>query len=131
MLVLGLLLAVAAAAFGAVVTVEDWGGPTYPINGFGHHLGDLTLAEVFLAGVILCAIFFFGLWLSSVSSTLRRRRSLRRRAEARALREQYEEIAAERDRLARELESYRGQATDTATYPRESSAERDDAHRVS
>ncbi|MBX5447468.1 MAG: hypothetical protein IRZ27_02970 [Acidothermus cellulolyticus] len=130
MLVIGLLIAAAAAAFGAVVTVEDWGGSTYAVRGFGHHLANLTLAEIFLAGVILCAIFFFGLWLSSLSSTLHRRRSLRRRAEMRSLREQYEEVVAERDRLARELEAQRGRTSDAAAYPREPQVERDDAHRL-
>ncbi len=114
MLIIGLMIAAAAAVFAAVVTIEDWGGPSYTIHGFGHVLGSLTLAEVFVAGLGISAIFFLALWLASFSSSLQRRRSARRRAEARALRENYEAVLAERDQLARELgrESHYAQGDD-------------------
>jgi uncharacterized membrane protein len=131
MLIIGLLVALAAAVFAAVLLAEDWGGTTYTINGFGHVLGHLTLAEIFLSGIILTAIFFMALWLASVSSRMRRRASARRRAENRAIREEHENTLAERDRLARELDAERArnaerQATADqvepyrpATYPRD------------
>jgi uncharacterized membrane protein len=107
MLIIGLLIVVAAAAFAGAVISENWGGSTYTVHGFGHVLGHLTLAEIFLSGVILAAIFFLGLWVASVSSRIRRRTSNRRRAEARATREERDTLLAERDRLARELDAER------------------------
>jgi len=102
MLLIGLLIVVAAAAFAGAVVSENWGGNTYAVHGFGHVLGHLTLAEIFLSAVILTTIFFLGLWVASVSSRIRRRTSSRRRAEARATREERDALLAERDRLARE-----------------------------
>jgi uncharacterized membrane protein len=107
MLLIGLLIVVAAAAFAGAVVSENWGGPTYTVHGFGHVLGHLTLAEIFLSAVILTTIFFLGLWVASVSSRIRRRTSSRRRAEARATREERDALLAERDRLARELDTER------------------------
>jgi uncharacterized membrane protein len=107
MLLIGLLIVVAAAAFAGAVVSENWGGDTYTVHGFGHVLGHLTLAEIFLSAVILTTIFFLGLWVASVSSRIRRRTSSRRRAEARATREERDALLAERDRLARELDTER------------------------
>ena len=107
MLLIGLLILVAAAAFAGVLISENWGGGTFAIKGFGHVLGHYTLAQIFISGIVLTAIFFFGLWAASVSTRLRRRASGRRRAESRAAREEHDELVAERDRLARELEAQR------------------------
>ena len=107
MLFIGLLIALAAAVFAGVVLAEDWGGASYAINGFGHHLGSLTLAEIFLAGIIITTVFFVALYMASISGRMRRRASARRRAEHRSLREEHENLVAERDRLARELETER------------------------
>jgi uncharacterized membrane protein len=107
MLIIGLLIVVAAAAFAGVVVSENWGGGTYAVKGFGHVLGHYTLAQIFLSAVILTAIFFFGLWAASVSTRLRRRASSRRRAESRAAREEHDELVAERDKLARDLAAQR------------------------
>jgi uncharacterized membrane protein len=103
MLLIGLLILVAAAAFAGVLISENWGGGTFAIKGFGHVLGHYTLAQIFISGIVLTAIFFFGLWAASVSTRIRRRASSRRRAEGRAAREEHDELVAERDRLAREL----------------------------
>lgn len=107
MLLIGLLIVVAAAAFAGAVVSENWGGTTYTVHGFGHVLGHLTLAEIFLSAVILTTIFFLGLWVASVSSRIRRRTSNRRRAEARATREERDTLLAERDRLAKDLDAER------------------------
>jgi len=107
MLIIGLLIVVAAAAFAGVVVSENWGGGTYAVKGFGHVLGHYTLAQIFLSAVVITAIFFFGLWAASVSTRLRRRASSRRRAESRAAREEHDELVAERDKLARELAAQR------------------------
>jgi len=103
MLLIGLLILVAAAAFAGVLISENWGGGTFAIKGFGHVLGHYTLAQIFISGIVLTAIFFFGVWAASVSTRIRRRASSRRRAESRAAREEHDELVAERDRLAREL----------------------------
>jgi uncharacterized membrane protein len=103
MLLIGLLILVAAAAFAGVLISENWGGGTFAIKGFGHVLGHYTLAQIFISGIALTAIFFFGLWAASVSTRLRRRASSRRRAENRAAREEHDELVAERDKLSREL----------------------------
>jgi hypothetical protein len=103
MLIIGLLILVAAAAFAGVLISENWGGGTFAIKGFGHVLGHYTLAQIFISGIVLTAIFFFGLWAASVSTRIRRRASSRRRAESRAAREEHDELVAERDKLAREL----------------------------
>ena len=107
MLILGFLIVVAVAVFAGVVLSDNWGGSTTSIAGFGHTLGHLTMAEIFLSGVVLTAIFFVGAWLIMLSSRMRRRASRSRRAETRAARQEREEIAAERDRLASELEKAR------------------------
>ena len=91
MLLIGLLILVAAAAFAGVLISENWGGGTFAIKGFGHVLGHYTLAQIFISGIVLTAIFFFGLWAASVSTRLRRRASGRRRAESRAAREEHDE----------------------------------------
>jgi uncharacterized membrane protein len=103
MLLIGLLILVAAAAFAGVLISENWGGGTFAIKGFGHVLGHYTLAQIFISGIVLTTIFFFGLWAASVSTRIRRRASSRRRAESRAAREEHDELVAERDKLAREL----------------------------
>jgi len=106
----------AAAVFAGVVLAESWGGATYAIHGFGHYLGSLTLAGIFLAGIIITTIFFLALYMASVSGRMRRRASARRRAEQRSMREEHENAIAERDRLARELEAERA-SRDTSTEP--------------
>jgi uncharacterized membrane protein len=121
MLIIGLLIVAAAAAFAGIVLSANWGGGGFAISGFGHTLGHLTLAQIFISGVVLTAIFFVGLWIASVSNRMRRRTSLRRRAELRTAREEHDSIVAERDRLARELDARA--ASDPATeasvaYPR-------------
>lgn len=107
MLLIGLLIMVAAAVFAGVLLSENWGGTTYQVDGFGHVLGHLTLAEIFIAGLALMVIFFVGVWSMSVSSRMRRRASGRRRAENRAAREEHDALVADRDRLAKELAAAR------------------------
>src|SRR5471032_2322413 len=107
MLLIGLLILVAAAAFAGVLISENWGGGTFAIKGFGNVLGHYTLAQIFISGIVLTAIFFFGVWAASVSTRIRRRASSRRRAESRAAREEHDELVAERDQLAGELAAQR------------------------
>ena len=107
MLLIGLLIMAAAAVFAGVLLSENWGGTTYQVDGFGHVLGHLTLAEIFIAGLALMVIFVLGVWSVSVSSRIRKRASGRRRAETRAAREERDALLADRDRLANELAASR------------------------
>src|SRR5664279_2209038 len=116
MLLIGLLIMAAAAVFAGVLLSENWGGTTYQVDGFGHVLGHLTLAEIFIAGLALMVIFVLGVWSVSVSSRIRKRASGRRRAETRAAREERDALLADRDRLASELAASR-KAQPGMTHP--------------
>lgn len=118
MLLIGLLIMAAAAVFAGVLMSENWGGTTYQVDGFGHVLGHLTLAEIFIAGLALMVIFSLGVWSVSVSSRMRKRASGRRRAENRAAREERDGLLVERDRLAKELAAARAaQPLDATSQP--------------
>jgi FtsZ-interacting cell division protein ZipA len=106
MLIIGLLIVIAAVVFGAVEIAQNWGGPTYPIHVFGQ-TGHFTLAEIFIAGIVLAAIFFVGLWIAAVSSRIRRRAAQQRRIEARDAKADREAAIADRDRLATALQRER------------------------
>jgi hypothetical protein len=106
MLIIGLLIVIAAVVFGAVEIAQNWGGPTYTVHGFGQ-TGHFTLAEIFIAGLVLAAIFFVGLWMTAVSSRLRRRAAQQRRVEARDANADREAAIADRDRLASALQRER------------------------
>ena len=83
MLLLGLLLCGASAAFAGLLIVENWGGgPEYTVMMFGHHLGHVTTLEAFLAGIALTLVFLLSALLTAAGA----RRSSRRRRELRALR---------------------------------------------
>jgi uncharacterized membrane protein len=107
MFLIGLLIMVAVAVFVGFVISDNWGGATSSISGFGHTLGHLTLAGIFIAGIASAAVFFIALWLVTVSSRMRRRASKSRRAETRAAREERDALQVERDRLSTELEAER------------------------
>jgi hypothetical protein len=96
MLIIGLLIVIAAVVVGAVEIAQNWGGPTYTIHGFGQ-TGHFTLAEIFIAGM----------WLTAVSSRLRRRAAQQRRVEARDAKADREAAIADRDRLASALQRER------------------------
>lgn len=106
MLIIGLLIVIAAVVVGAVEIAQNWGGPTYTIHGFGQ-TGHFTLAEIFIAGIVLAAIFFVGMWLTAVSSRMRRRAAQQRRVEARDAKADREAAIADRDRLASALQRER------------------------
>ncbi|MFI7142340.1 hypothetical protein ACIBQ5_32925 [Streptomyces massasporeus] len=62
MILLGLLLAAGAAAFGAVAVVENFtGGPEYAVEIFGNQIATLSMPGIFLSGVALALIFCLGL----------------------------------------------------------------------
>jgi hypothetical protein len=124
MLIIGLLIVIAAVVFGAVEVSQNWGGSTFAVKGFGHTLGHVTLAEIFLAGVVLAAVFFLGLWIAAVSSRVRRRAAQQRKIEARDARADREAAIADRDRLAGALQRERAAHNSDLNREREALAER-------
>jgi uncharacterized membrane protein len=124
MLLIGLLIVIAAVVFGAVEVAQNWGGTTYTVKGFGNTLGHFTLAEIFLAGIVLAAIFFVGLWMVSVSSRVRRRAAQQRKIEARDAAADREAAIADRDRLAGALQRERTAHSADLNRDREALAQR-------
>ena len=97
MLLLGLLLVGATAAFtGLVIADNDSGSPHYAVTVLGHHIATLNTLAAFLAGVALALVFCLGLAMMKGGS----RRAVRRRTDLRAARRDARRAEAERDRLA-------------------------------
>jgi hypothetical protein len=62
MLLLGLLLIGATAAFtGLVIADNDSGSPDYGVSVLGQHIATLNTLEAFLAGAALALVFCLGL----------------------------------------------------------------------
>ncbi|WP_269854748.1 hypothetical protein [Streptomyces sp. RPT161] len=81
MLVLGMLLVGATAAFVALAIVENFsGGPGYSVTLFGQHVATLNALETFLAGLALALVFCFGLAMMTGGALWMRVRRRRRRA---------------------------------------------------
>ncbi|MFG3660092.1 hypothetical protein [Streptomyces sp. NPDC047706] len=75
-ILLGLLLAAAAAAFGTIAVVENFtGGPQYAVEMFGNQIATLSMPGLFLSGVALALIFCLGL--AMMASGLKQRRRVR------------------------------------------------------
>jgi hypothetical protein len=124
MLIIGLLIVIAAVVFGAVEVSQNWGGSTFAVKGFGQTLGHFTLAEIFIAGLALAAVFFVGVWIAAVSSRVRRRAAQQRKIEARDARADREAAIADRDRLAGALQRERAAHSSDLDRDREALAER-------
>ncbi|WP_037570232.1 hypothetical protein [Phaeacidiphilus oryzae] len=96
MLLMGLLLVCAVAAFTGLVIADNLGGgPSYGVDILGSHVATLNMLEAFLCGLALALVFCAGLWLL-FSGGLRTRR---RAAELRAARKEAAAAAKERDKL--------------------------------
>jgi hypothetical protein len=97
MLLLGLLLVGATAAFtGLVVADNNSGSPDYAVSVLGHHIATMNTLAAFLAGAALALVFCLGLAMMSGGS----RRAWRRRTDLRTARAQVRDAEAERDMLA-------------------------------
>ncbi len=97
MLLLGLLLVGATAAFtGLVVADNNSGSPNYSVTVLGHHIATMNTLAAFLAGAALALVFCLGLAMMTGGS----RRAVRRRSDLRAARRDAKDAAAERDLLA-------------------------------
>ncbi|MGB3437541.1 MAG: hypothetical protein WBA97_02210 [Actinophytocola sp.] len=99
MLILGLLLVVLSGAVGVLLIAYNNGGDAQTVTMFGRDLGDVTMAQAFVAGLVVAALFLIGL--SMIMSAGRRARE--NRARYREARREAKAAARERDELAEQL----------------------------
>ena len=99
MLVLGLLLVVLSGAVGVLLIAYNNGGDTQTVTVFGRDLADVTMAQAFVAGLVVAAVFLIGL--AMILSAGRRARE--NRARYREARKEAKAAARERDELAQQL----------------------------
>ncbi|MFD7288811.1 hypothetical protein [Streptomyces sp. NPDC059863] len=103
MLIIGILLMAATAAFTALLIAFNLsGGAHYAVTLFGSQPFTINTLGAFLGGIALALIFGLGLWLLLGGAALMARRSRKRREARRAV--------AERDEL-------RGRLDDASTEP--------------
>ena len=101
LLMLGLLVMAATAAFvGLAIAYNTGGGTDYTVNLLGEHPFTLSTLGAFASGLALATIFGLGLWLMLGGGMLARRRSRKQRAARHAERQ----TAAQRDTMASRLE---------------------------
>jgi len=130
MLILGLLLVVVSGAAGVLLIAYNNGGAEQTVTMFGRDLGDFTMLQAFVAGVVVALVFMLGLWMITSAG----RRARENRARYRAARKEAKAATAERDDLAEQLrgeEEHRHEPaashTDTmATPPAGTPVARDD-----
>ncbi len=105
MVVLGLLLVVIAAVVGIDIVAENTTGTNGMI--FQQTVTGLSLGGIFLAGAITALVLALGLWLMLGGLARSRRKRVARRSVIRETESQKESLAAENERLARQLEEER------------------------
>lgn len=99
MLILGLLLVVVSGAAAAVLIAYNTGGTTETVSAFGRDLTDVTMAQAFVAGLVVALVFVLGVWLLMSAG----RRGREHRARYRDARREAKATARERDDLADRL----------------------------
>lgn len=99
MLILGLLLVVLSGLVGVLLIAYNNGGAEQTVTMFGRDLADVTMAQAFIAGLVVAAVFLIGL--SMILSAGRRARE--NRARYREARKEAKAAAQERDELAEQL----------------------------
>lgn len=111
MLLIGLLLLAAAAAFAIILIVSNLtGGPDYSVSLFGGHPFTVSTLGAFCGGIALALIFGLGLWLILGGTALRARRSRKMRNAQREARD----AVSERDEMRSQLEGTgHGQSADS------------------
>lgn len=112
MAVLGLLLMLAAGALTAGVVLSNTN--RISAEAFGVTLSNVSVGGLFVAGVVTALVFALGLWMLLQGMRRARRRRLERREIVRDTRDQTASLAAERDRLEKELEAERARRAGTA-----------------
>ena len=102
MLLLGLVLLAATAAFTGLLIADNLsGGPHYTVMVGSDSIATMNMLGVFLAGIALALVFCLGLAMMSAGTARHRRR----RAELRSARREAAAVAAERDELAARVET--------------------------
>ncbi|MGW6746135.1 hypothetical protein ACWGDX_36270 [Streptomyces sp. NPDC055025] len=100
MLIIGILLMAAAAAFTALLIAFNLsGGPDYAVTLFSSHPFTINALSAFLSGIALTLIFGLGLWLMVGGAALIAHRSKKRRLARHAV--------TERDELRGQLDDAR------------------------
>ncbi len=98
MMVIGLLLAAAAAAFTALlIAFNTSGGPEYTVSLFGSDPFTISTLGAFAGGLGLALVFALGMWLMREGLGLHHRHSVQRKEGG--------EAVGERDRLRRQLDA--------------------------
>ena len=121
MAIIGFLLVLLAVALVIGVVIDNNVQVVFDV--FGTTVDDLTVAGLFVAGVLTGLLAVLGLWMMKVGAARSRRRRLDRREERERERSSIEQLALEREQLAEEkaqleaqLQRERGRA---ATRPSE------------
>lgn len=116
MLILGLLLLVVSGAAGVLLIAYNTGGAEQTVTMFGRDWTSASMMEVFVAGMVVAAVFLLGL--AMIASASKRARA--NRARYREVRHEAKAAARERDKLAEQLrkeEDRRESATETMVTP--------------
>lgn len=116
MLILGLLLLVVSGAAGVLLIAYNTGGAEQTVTMFGRDWTSASMMEVFVAGMVVAAVFLLGL--AMIASASKRARV--NRARYREVRHEAKAAARERDKLAEQLrkeEDRREPVTDTMVTP--------------
>jgi hypothetical protein len=100
MLILGLLLVVVSGAAGVLLIAYNNGGAEQTVTMFGRDWTSVTMAEAFIAGLVVAAVFLLGLWMITGAS----RRARANRARYHEVRREARTAARERDKLAARLD---------------------------
>jgi hypothetical protein len=100
MLILGLLLVVVSGAAGVLLIAYNNGGAEQTVTMFGRDWTSVTMAQAFIAGLVVAAVFLLGLWMIMAAS----RRARANRARYHEVRREAKTAARERDKLAARLD---------------------------
>lgn len=123
MAVLGLLLMLAAGALTAGVVLNNTNKVS--ADAFGVTLSNVSVGGIFVAGAVTALVFALGLWMLLQGMRRARRRRLERREIVRDTRDQTASLAAEKERLERELETERARRATTPVVTERTVVERE------
>lgn len=113
MVVLGLLLVLLAGGATTAALVENTKPTSMDI--LGVTISNLSIGGIFLAGVVTALIFALGLFLMLGGAARARRRRQKNKSVVKDSRREAASLAAEKERLERELEQERTQRAETQT----------------
>ena len=113
MAIIGLLLLLLALALIIGLVVDNNVQVIFDV--FGTTIDDLTVAGLFVAGVLTGLIGVLGLWMMKVGAARSRRRRLEARERRERERDSIEQLAAEKAQLEAQLQRERGRAAAART----------------